>query len=134
MRVTLILQHVSLLTLEGMLMSPLAVPTAVETASATLAQCPDGARETSQPQISVDGLPLPRQDCLWPVKTSLKILWFMATAAAPAAVTPLLWCCYVRATSAAVPFYCCCCSCNVCDMFLLLTPVSMVIVQISPSR
>ena len=26
----------------------LVVPTAVETASATLAQCPDGARETSQ--------------------------------------------------------------------------------------
>ena len=48
-RVTLTLQHVSLLTLVGMLiMSFLIVHTAVETASATLAQCPDGARETSQ--------------------------------------------------------------------------------------
>ena len=41
--VTLTLRHVSLLTLEGMLMLFLVVPTAaVETASATLAQCPDG--------------------------------------------------------------------------------------------
>ena len=42
------LQHVSLLPLEGMLISFLVVPTAVETAFATLAQCPDGARERSQ--------------------------------------------------------------------------------------
>ena len=47
-RVTLTLQHVSLLTLEGMLKSFLVVSTAAETTSATLAQCPDGARETSQ--------------------------------------------------------------------------------------
>ena len=47
-RVTLTLQHVSLLTLKGMLMSFLVVSTAVETASATLAQYPDVARETSQ--------------------------------------------------------------------------------------
>ena len=57
----------------------------------------------------------------------------MATAAAPAADTPLLWCCYyVRATTA-VLFYCCC-SCYVCGMFLLLTPVSMAIMQVTPSR
>ena len=47
-RVTLTLQYVSLLALEGMLMRLVVVPTAVETASATLAQCPDGVRETSQ--------------------------------------------------------------------------------------
>ena len=46
-RVTFTLQYVSLLTLEGMLIPFLVVPTAVETAPATLAQCPDGARETS---------------------------------------------------------------------------------------
>ena len=40
-RVTLTLQHVSLVTLEGMLIMPfLVVPAAVEAASATLAQCP----------------------------------------------------------------------------------------------
>ena len=48
-RVTLTLQHVFLLTLEGMLMYYLVMPTAaVEAASATLAQCPDGTREISQ--------------------------------------------------------------------------------------
>ena len=46
-RVALTRQQVSLLTLEGMLMPLLVVPTAVETASATPAQCPDGARESS---------------------------------------------------------------------------------------
>ena len=46
--VTFTLQHISLLTLGGMLMPFLVVPTAVETTSATLAQCPDGARETFQ--------------------------------------------------------------------------------------
>ena len=46
-RVTLTLPHVSL-ALEGKLMPFLVVPTAVETTSATFAQCPDGARETSQ--------------------------------------------------------------------------------------
>ena len=47
-RVTITLQHVSLLTLEGKLMPFLVVSTAVETTSATLSQCPDRARETSQ--------------------------------------------------------------------------------------
>ena len=47
--VTLTLRHVSLLSLKGMLTPFLVVvPTAVETASATLGQYPDGARETSQ--------------------------------------------------------------------------------------
>ena len=69
---------------------------------------------------------------LWPAKTSLTMLWLMATAAAPADVTPLLWCCcYVRATAV---LFDCCCSCHVCDMFLLLTPASMVIMQVTPSR
>ena len=46
---TLTLQHVSLLALEGMLIPFLVVPTtAVETAFATLAQCPDRVREKSQ--------------------------------------------------------------------------------------
>ena len=47
-RVTFTLQHVSLLTLEGTIMPFFVVPTAAETASATLAQCPDWAREISQ--------------------------------------------------------------------------------------
>ena len=47
-RVTLILQHVSLMILQGMLMPFLVVPTAVEAVSATLAYCPDGMRETGQ--------------------------------------------------------------------------------------
>ena len=47
-RVTPTLRHVSLLTLEDMLIPFLVVPTTVGTASATLAQCPDGARETYQ--------------------------------------------------------------------------------------
>ena len=42
------LHHVSLLTLEGMRIPFLVVSIAVETASATLALCPDGAREASQ--------------------------------------------------------------------------------------
>ena len=41
-----------LLTLEGMLVPFLVVPTAVEVAYATLAQCPDGARETHLKYVS----------------------------------------------------------------------------------
>ena len=91
-------------------------------------------------QIPVDGLPLSRQDRIWHVKTSFKVLWSMAGAAAPAAVTPLLWCCcYVRAitiNTTAVLFYCCCCCCSsyVCDMLLQLSPERMIIMQVTPSR
>ena len=47
-RATVTLQHVSLLTLEGMRIPFLVVPTAENMASATPAQCQDGARETFQ--------------------------------------------------------------------------------------
>ena len=54
-RATLTLQHVSLLTLKGVRMPFLAVPTAaVETVSATLAQCPDGGREEHLKYVSCE--------------------------------------------------------------------------------